>query len=75
MDKYIVKHKLGEGGFGRAELVERKSDKVLLVIKTMKIGNSEKRKKFAEREVKILEKARHQNVVRFGRNLSRKRLI
>ena len=66
MEKYDKKRFLGRGGFGSAFLVERKSDKKLFVIKTMKFYQSVSKKKFAENEVKILKSANHPNIVRFG---------
>ena len=75
MDKYTIKKRLGSGHFGLAELVERKSDKMLFVIKTMVFFGDEKKRNFAEREVEVLKKARHYNIVRFELHSGPEKLI
>lgn len=57
---------LGEGGFAKALLVKRKSDNLLCVAKSVKLsGLSEKEKKEAISEVKVLSALKHPNIVRY----------
>ena len=57
---------LGEGAFGKAFLVQCKSDGSLCVIKKMEMKNmSEEEKKETLTEARILEALKHPNIVRF----------
>ncbi|EAY15505.1 CAMK family protein kinase [Trichomonas vaginalis G3] len=57
---------LGEGGFAKAFLVKRKTDRLLCVAKSVKLsGLSEKEKKEAISEVNVLSALKHPNIVRY----------
>ncbi|EGR27132.1 protein kinase domain protein [Ichthyophthirius multifiliis] len=57
---------LGEGAFGKAFLVQCKSDGSYCVIKKMEMKNmTEEEKKETLREARILEALKHPNIVRF----------
>mgnify|MGYP001591412074 CR=1 FL=1 len=57
---------LGEGSFGKAYLVECRSDKTLCVIKQVDLNKmSEQEKLETFKEAKILEALKHPNIIRF----------
>ena len=57
---------LGEGSFGKCYLVERKSDKLQLVLKANSQNNlSEEEKMEIVNEAKVLQHADHPNIIKF----------
>lgn len=65
-EKYKKIKLLGEGSFGKAYLIERVSDKLLCVMKTIDIGRmSESEKRETLQEAKIIEHLQHPNIVKF----------
>ena len=57
---------LGQGSFGKAYLVERKSDKMQLVMKTNQVKHlSKSERQDIINEAKVMEHVRHPNLVRF----------
>jgi NIMA (never in mitosis gene a)-related kinase len=65
-EKYKKIKLLGEGSFGKAYLIERMSDKLMCVMKTIDIqrmGEQEKRETL--QEAKIIEHLQHPNIVKF----------
>lgn len=65
---------LGEGSFGKAYLVERKSDKLYCVMKVIDITRmSESEKKETLQEAKIIEHLSHSNIVKFIETFKTKR--
>jgi NIMA (never in mitosis gene a)-related kinase len=57
---------LGEGSFGKAYLVECRSDKQLYVIKQVDLNKmTEHEKEETYKEAKILEALKHPNIIRF----------
>ncbi|XP_069748598.1 serine/threonine-protein kinase Nek5-like [Narcine bancroftii] len=65
MDKYDVTRQIGEGAFGKAFLVKTKGDSTQVVkeIKIAKMHQKEREDSF--REVTLLEKMKHPNIVTF----------
>ena len=65
-EKYRKIKLLGEGSFGKAYLIERVSDKLMCVMKTIDIGRlSESEKRETLQEAKIIESLSHSNIVKF----------
>jgi NIMA (never in mitosis gene a)-related kinase len=65
-EKYKKIKLLGEGSFGKAYLIERMSDRLMCVMKTIDIqrmGEQEKRETL--QEAKIIEHLQHPNIVKF----------
>ena len=66
MQKYEQIKVLGEGGYGKAYLLKRKSDGLLCVDKSIKLaGLSEAEKKETMNEVKVLSALRHPYIVSY----------
>ena len=66
MKNYETIKTLGEGGYGKAILVRRKSDNELFVVKEIKLAKlSEQEKKEAKMEVKVLKALKHPNIVSY----------
>ena len=73
-EKYKKVKLLGEGSFGKAYLIERVSDKLLCVMKTIEIGRmSEAEKKETLQEARIIEQMHHTNIVKFIETFKTKR--
>lgn len=65
-EKYKKIKLLGEGSFGKAYLIERVSDRLMCVMKTIDIGRmSESEKRETLQEAKIIEHLSHANIVKF----------
>ena len=66
MQKYEIIKTLGEGGYGKALLVKRKSDNLLFVAKTIRLSNlSEEEKKEAMNEVTVLSALKHPYITQY----------
>lgn len=73
-EKYRKIRLLGEGSFGKAYLIERVSDKLLCVMKTIDIGRmGEQEKRETLQEAKIIEHLQHPNIVKFIETFKTKR--
>jgi NIMA (never in mitosis gene a)-related kinase 1/4/5 len=65
-EKYKKIKLLGEGSFGKAYLIERMSDRLMCVMKTIDIQRmGEQEKKETLQEAKIIEHLQHPNIVKF----------
>ena len=60
----VINDRLGKGSFGKAKLVERKSDKKMFVVKEVERGITNKEKAEKNEEVRILKSLKDQNIVR-----------
>ncbi|XP_078258991.1 serine/threonine-protein kinase Nek5 isoform X2 [Rhinoraja longicauda] len=66
MDKYDVIRQIGEGAFGKAFLVKAKGHTTQVVIKEIKTAKMRQKEKEASfKEVTLLEKMKHPNIVTF----------
>jgi len=66
MQNYQAIKVLGEGGYGKALLVKRKSDGIMLVMKEVQISKLNANEKAdALREVTILQSLRHPNIIAY----------
>ena len=66
MQKYEVIKKIGKGSFGTVDLVRRRRDRKLFVLKWMKIGSvSKKEREMCHNEVQLLERLNHPSIVRY----------
>ncbi|XP_044215159.1 serine/threonine-protein kinase Nek1-like [Thunnus albacares] len=66
MDKYEKVRKIGKGGFGKAILVKSKEDGHQYVIKEIDIsGMSPEERQRAQKEVEVLAKMSHPNIVQY----------
>lgn len=65
---------LGEGSFGKAYLIERISDKLMCVMKTIDLSRmSEPERRETLQEAKIIEHLEHPNIVKFIETFKTKR--
>ena len=65
MDQFnVIDDRLGKGSFGKAWVVERKSDKKKFVIKEVARGVKNKKKAEENEEVRILKSLKDPNIVR-----------
>ena len=64
-DFNIIDDRLGKGSFGRAWLVERKSDKKKFVVKEVARDVKNKKKAEENAEVRILKSLKNPNIVRY----------
>ena len=60
----VINDRLGKGSFGKAKLVERKTDKKKFVIKEVARGIKNKEKAEENEEVRILKSLKDPNIVR-----------
>ena len=60
----VINDHLGQGSFGKAKLVERKSDKKRFVVKEVARGITNKEKAEENEEVRILKSLKDPNIVR-----------
>ncbi|XP_052226578.1 serine/threonine-protein kinase Nek1-like isoform X2 [Dreissena polymorpha] len=66
MEKYVKVRKIGEGAFGKAELVKRKDDGNQMVIKEINIIRmNAKEREEARKEVAVLAQLKHPNIVAY----------
>lgn len=66
MQKYQILRKIGKGSFGVVNLIRRKTDSKLFVMKQMKIGSvSLKERNMCHLEVQLLERLNHPSIVRY----------
>ena len=66
MNKYTTIKVLGEGGYGKALLVEAKSDKQKYVVKEVRMANLKPQEKLdAKKEVDVLHALNHPNIVKY----------
>ncbi|MCJ8740207.1 hypothetical protein PDJAM_G00056160 [Pangasius djambal] len=65
MDQYTVLKVIGEGAFGRALLVQPKTDKVKWVMKEIRLPKAEGGMQRARREAVLLARMKHPNIVAF----------
>lgn len=66
MDQYVRVKKIGEGSFGKALLVKKKSDGKQYVIKEIGISKmSPKEREESRKEVKVLAQLKHPNIVSY----------
>ena len=65
MDQFkVIDDRLGKGSFGKALVVERKTDKKKFVVKEVARGVTNKEKAEENDEVRILKSLRDPNIVR-----------
>ena len=73
MEQYQIIRKIGKGSFGTVNLVRRKKDKQLFVMKEMKVGSvSAKEKEMCHLEVQLLERLNHPSIVGYIENFLQK---
>ena len=66
MNKYTTLKVLGEGGYGKALLVERKKDHVKFVVKEVRMSNLKRKEKLdAKKEVDVLRALSHPYIVAY----------
>ncbi|XP_078369290.1 serine/threonine-protein kinase Nek1-like isoform X1 [Oculina patagonica] len=66
MDRYVRVKKIGEGSFGKALLVKKKTDGKQYVIKEISISKmSPKEREESRKEVKVLAQLKHPNIVSY----------
>ncbi|ORC84174.1 putative NIMA-related kinase [Trypanosoma theileri] len=66
MDKYVQVRVLGKGSFGSAWLVQRRSDKVQLVAKEVRLaGMKPAERESAKHEIDVLRTLNHPNITRY----------
>lgn len=66
MNKYNTIKVLGEGGYGKALLVESRSDRQKYVVKEVRMANLKPQEKLdAKKEVDVLHALNHPNIVRY----------
>ena len=64
--KYIKQKVIGQGAFGEAWLViEKATEKKLVMKKLISRGMTEAEKKMAQNEIQVLKKCVHENIVRY----------
>jgi len=64
-ENYTKGEKLGEGSFGKAYLVKRKSDSLNCVMKQIRLRKLSVTMNEVLQEALLLQKLQHQNIVRF----------
>ncbi|XP_033127136.1 serine/threonine-protein kinase Nek1-like [Anneissia japonica] len=66
MDRYVKKKKIGEGSFGKALLVQSKTDGKEYVIKEISISKMKrKEREESKKEVAVLKQMKHPNIVSY----------
>ncbi|KAL4230394.1 Serine/threonine-protein kinase Nek1 [Mactra antiquata] len=66
MDKYARVRRIGEGAFGKAELVKKKADGLQYVIKEINISRmGAKEREESRKEVSVLAQLKHPNIVAY----------
>ncbi|XP_052793633.1 serine/threonine-protein kinase Nek1-like isoform X2 [Mya arenaria] len=66
MEKYVKVRKIGEGAFGKAELVKRKQDGLQMVIKEINIMRmNAKEREDSRKEVAVLAQLKHPSIVAY----------
>ena len=74
MDKYIFNKEIGSGSFGKVFLVEAKQSGVQYVIKQIDLNKLDKKQSStAPKEVEVLSKLKHNNIVRYKESFEEKR--
>ena len=64
--KYTKQKVIGQGAFGEAWLViEKATEKKLVMKKLISRGMTEAEKKMAQNEIQVLKKCVHENIVRY----------
>lgn len=65
MEKYMVSKEIGSGSFGKVFVVESKLTGIEYVAKQIDLTKLSKRQKaLAEKEIQVLSKLKHPNIVR-----------